>query len=48
MYKAVNKFGYFGVQARIRAFERKGTVKARIRAIEQQKEKKKDVWIEED
>ena len=28
--------------------ENKGTVKARIRAIEQQKGKKNDVWIEED
>ena len=28
--------------------ENKETVKARIRAIEQQKGKKNDVWIEED
>ena len=28
--------------------ENKGTVKVRIRAIEQQKGKKNDVWIEED
>ena len=40
--------GQAGTESTEIQLENKGTVKARIRAIEQQKGKKKDVWIEED